>query len=111
MGWWHDLSINLANLVAGFMGGVVNAFVFKRSEPWAIVGSVLVGAITANYLGAMAAKAFSSLPLLGGTTEPVAAFLVGMMGMGFVQGLIEVLNRKLKLNGTSGGTSREGGPK
>lgn len=110
MMWWHDLSINFANIVAGFMGGVVNAFVFKRSEPWAIIGSVLVGAITANYLGEMAAKVFATLPLLGGITEPVAAFLVGMMGMGFVQGIIEVLNRKFRLNGTSNNEPPKGTP-
>jgi len=100
MTWWESISLNLANLVAGFMGGVVNAFVFKRAEPWSIVGSVIVGALTANYLGATVAKALAIVPMFVGTSEPVAAFLVGMMGMGFVQGLIEVLNRRLKAGGS-----------
>lgn len=99
--WWVDLHLNLANLVAGFMGGVVNAFVLRRSDPWSVIGSVVVGALTANYLGVTAAKAMSNIPYLEGTTEPVAAFLMGMLGMGFVQGIIEALNKRFKIRGYS----------
>ena len=95
MTWWEAIHLNLANLVAGFAGGVVNAFVFKRSDPWGIIGSVVVGALTANYLGSM-------LALYIKTTEPVAAFLVGMGGMGLVQGLLAIIHKRIKLNGTEG---------
>jgi hypothetical protein len=81
-GWLHELGLTVPNMVAGFAGGVVNAFVFKRADAWSIIGSVVVGALTANYLGEPVGK-------LIGTTQPVAAFLVGMGGMAFVQGLIE----------------------
>jgi len=81
-GWLHELGIRIPDLVAGFAGGVVNAFVFRRADPLSIIGSVVVGALTANYLGEPVAK-------LIGTTQPVAAFLVGIGGMAFVQGLIE----------------------
>lgn len=45
------LGIHLKDLVAGFAGGVANAFVFKKSKPWAIIGSIVVGGLAANYLG------------------------------------------------------------
>lgn len=96
MSWWEELHFNLANLVAGFMGGVVNAFVLKRSSPVSVIGSVVVGALTANYLGTAAAKGLAHLPYLDGTTEPVAAFLVGMMGMGFVQSLMAQINKRFR---------------
>lgn len=91
MTWWEALHINLANMVAGFAGGVVNAFVFKSIGPVAIVGSVLVGALTANYLATPAQSALSLIPGFGGTTEHVAAFLVGLGGMGLVQGIAKSL--------------------
>lgn len=86
MTWWEAVNLSLANIVAGFFGGVVNAFVLKRSDPYSIIGSVIVGALVANYLGGVAAK-------WTGTTEHVAAFLIGMGGMGLVQGLIEGIKR------------------
>lgn len=84
--WWDSIHLSLQNLVAGFLGGVVNAFVLKRSDPWSIIGSVVVGALVANYLGDLAAK-------WTGTSEHVAAFLVGMGGMGLVQGIIEAIKK------------------
>lgn len=86
MTWWEAVNLNLSNIVAGFLGGVVNAFVLKRSDPWSIIGSVIVGALVANYLGDIASK-------WTGTSEHVAAFLMGMGGMGLVQGLIEALKK------------------
>lgn len=95
MTWWETINLNLANLVAGFFGGVVNAFVLKRSDPWSIIGSVVVGALVANYLGEVAAK-------WTGTSPHVAAFLMGMGGMGVAQGLMEVF-RKWRPFGNGGG--------
>ena len=81
-----ELGLKLPDLVAGFAGGVVNAFVFKRADPWSIVGSVIVGALTANYLGETAVR---YLGLGSGT----AAFIVGLCGMAICQGLIEAAKR------------------
>jgi preprotein translocase subunit SecY len=81
-----DLGIKVQDIVAGFAGGVVNAFVFKRSDPWSIVGSVIVGAFTANYLGEAASKYIG----LGGGTS---AFIVGLCGMAICQGLIEAVKK------------------
>jgi len=93
MTWWEALHLNLANLVAGFAGGVVNAFVFKRAGSVAIIGSVVVGALTANYLATPAQHALALIPGMAGTTEHVAAFLVGLGGMGLVQGIAKGISR------------------
>lgn len=100
MSWWESLHINLANLVAGFAGGVVNAFVFKSAGPAAIVGSVVVGALTANYLATPAQAAIALVPGFSGTTEHVAAFLVGLGGMGLVRGIAKSMARYRPVNST-----------
>ena len=76
------IGVNLQDLVAGFAGGVANAFVFKKSNPWAIIGSIVVGGFTANYLGSAIAK-------LMGTSAGTSAFIVGLAGMAICQGIVE----------------------
>lgn len=76
-----QLGIRIQALVAGFAGGVVNAFVFKRSQPIAIVGSIVVGGFTANYLSESFVNYF-------GTSPGAAAFGVGVCGMAICQGLV-----------------------
>lgn len=80
------LGIKMPDLVAGFAGGVVNAFVFSRSSPMAVAGSVVVGGLTANYLGEAATH---YLPISVGA----ASFIMGLGGMAFCQGLVESLRR------------------
>ena len=79
--WLTDLGIRIPDLFAGLAGGIVNAFVFKRSDPWSIIGSVVVGALTANYL---------SVPIgtYTGTTGGAASFIVGLAGMAICQGIV-----------------------
>lgn len=76
------IGIHLKDLVAGFAGGVVNAFVFKKSNPWAIIGSIVVGGLAANYLG-------GTIGRLLGTSEGFSAFIVGLAGMAICQGIVE----------------------
>lgn len=88
------LGIHLQDLVAGFAGGVANAFVFKKSKPWAIIGSIVVGGFAANYLGATIGRFL-------GTSDGTSAFIVGLAGMAICQGIVESagswsLFRKLK---------------
>lgn len=78
-----QLGIKLPDLLAGFMGGVVNAFVFRRSDPFSIIGSMVVGALTANYLGEIATK------YIPGTSGGASAFIVGLAGMAICQGIVE----------------------
>lgn len=81
-----ELGIRLNDLIAGLAGGVVNAVVFRRAAPAAIVGSVVVGALTANYLGEPAAKAM-------GLSAGAASFIVGLAGMAICQAIVEAARR------------------
>ena len=76
------VGIHLKDLVAGFAGGVANAFVFKKSKPWAVIGSIVVGGLAANYLG-------ETIGRLLGTSDGFSAFVVGLTGMAICQGIVE----------------------
>ncbi len=77
-----EFGIRVNDLIAGFAGGVVNAFVFRRSEPWSVIGSMVVGAFTANYLTEPVSKYL-------GTGSGPAGFIVGLAGMAICQGIVE----------------------
>lgn len=79
----RDLGIRVQDIMAGLAGGVVNAFVFKRANPAAIIGSIVVGALTANYLGDIATH-------YTGASGGAASFIVGLCAMAICQGLVEV---------------------
>ncbi len=78
----NSLGFHLQDLVAGFAGGVANSFVFKKSKPWAIIGSIVVGGFSANYLG-------STISTLLGTSSGTSAFIVGLAGMAICQGIVD----------------------
>lgn len=88
------IGIKPQDIMAGLAGGIVNAFVFKRSNPMAIVGSMVVGSLTANYLGEIAGK-------FTGTSEGAAAFIVGLCGMAVCQGIIEAGSKWRPSQGSS----------
>lgn len=77
-----EFGIRLNDLIAGFAGGVVNSFVFRRSEPWSVIGSMIVGALTANYLTEPVSRYI-------GTGSGPAGFIVGLAGMAICQGIVE----------------------
>lgn len=80
------IGIKSQDLVAGLAGGVVNAFVFQRSNPVAIVGSVIVGALTAAYLTEPAGR-------ITGTTGGATAFIVGLGAMAICQGIVGAITK------------------
>jgi hypothetical protein len=77
-----QLGINAHDLIAGFAGGIVNAVVFKRADPVSIIGSMLVGSLTANYLS-------DPIGHYLGTGAGASAFIVGLAGMAICQGIVE----------------------
>lgn len=77
----EHIGLSIPDLVSGFAGGLVNAFVFKKGEPLAIVGSVVVGALMANYLA-------STIGHYLGTTGGTSGFITGLAGMGLAQGIV-----------------------
>ena len=88
--WLRMLGINVLDVCAGVAGGVVNAFVFKRSQPMAILGSIVVGALTANYLGEPAAYLIKRYV---GPYEGAAAFIVGLCAMAICQAIVEAVSK------------------
>jgi len=89
------LGLRIPDLIAGFAGGVVNSFVFRHGEPWAVIGSMIVGALTANYLGEPTARLLN-------LSEGASSFLVGVAGMAIVQGIVSAA-QNYRFNLPSGG--------
>jgi uncharacterized membrane protein YeaQ/YmgE (transglycosylase-associated protein family) len=85
------LGIRLPDMLAGLAGGVVNAFLFKRLDPWSVVGSIVVGTLTANYLGSSIGKILD--PVLGSFSPGSggSAFIVGLTSMAICQSIMDAV--------------------
>jgi hypothetical protein len=79
---WVELGLKVPDLIAGFAGGVVKAFILSKSDPWSIIGSMVVGALAANYL----TEPFSRYL---GTGAGTTGFIVGVGGMTICQGIVD----------------------
>ena len=97
-----QLGIKTPDLVAGFAGGVVNSFVFKRADAWSVIGSMIVGALTANYLSEPVGR-------IVGTSGGAAAFIVGLAGMAICQGIVEAA-KSWRPFGSKGSADAKSGP-
>lgn len=86
--WMVTLGLKVQDLTAGVAGGVVNAFVFKRADPWAVAGSIVVGALTANYLGEYGVRYV-------GMGQGAAAFIIGLCGMAICQGIMSFVKQRV----------------
>lgn len=87
----EDLDLNAKLLVAGFAGGVVHAVVFKQTSPSAVIGSVLTGTLTANFLAPVASHYLGDWVNSGG-----CAFIVGLTAMAICQGVVGIVTARLK---------------
>lgn len=90
-----ELGIKLPDVVSGFLGGVVNAFIMRDSRPWSVIASVLTGAIAANYLVEPVARYLS-------LTHGPTGFLIGLTAMVLCQGALSAA-RKWRPFTTNGG--------
>lgn len=90
------LGIKVPDLLAGFFGGVVHAFVFQRSKPAEAVASVVVGALTANYISESAQYYFKGLALNGGGVS----FVVGLTAMAICQGIMSAVRSRIPKGGS-----------
>lgn len=93
-GLMADLGIKLSDVVAGFAGGIVNALAFRKTDPFSMVGSIVVGTLTAAYLADYPSKWF-------GTSGNASAFIVGLAGMAICQGIVASV-KKLSAGGSNG---------
>ena len=85
-----ELGLNAGRLIAGFSGGVVAAFVLRLRVPSEVVGSVVAGTLTANFLGP-AATYYIPTWAQGGTN-----FIVGLGAMAICQGVIAMIKMRLR---------------
>lgn len=85
--WLAYFGIAPPEMFAGFAGGLVNVFVFRRTTGAAICGSLVVGTFTANYFGLLVN------PYAGATGGHAGAFLVGLGGVGFCQAMINFIQQ------------------
>ncbi len=92
----EDWGFTAKLLSAGFAGGVVHVFVFKQTDARAVVGSILTGTLTANFLAPAASHYIGNWLGDGGT-----AFIVGLSAMVICQGIVFAIRSKFG-NATSG---------
>ncbi len=78
--------IKVSDLVGGLAGGIVNAFVFQKTSPLAVLGSVVVGCLTAAYLSEPASHYI-------GTSGGATAFLVGLCAMAICQAVVAAVQK------------------
>ena len=91
--------LNIKDLIAGFLGGLSAAVVMRQSNPWQIMGSIIVGAITANYLGGYVDSWTGE-----GITREAGDFVVGLSAMALCQKLLDsVQHWRLPGMGTGNG--------
>lgn len=76
------LGISPPMMFAGFCGGVVNIFHFRRTKPMEWVGAIVCGAFSANFLGGLMAH------YAGDGTGIAGAFLMGWFGLKWVASVI-----------------------
>lgn len=79
---WDDFGLRVPDLVGGASGGIVSSIVMQRLGPLAMIGSVITGALTANYLGEPLGKII-------GTGQGSTTFIVGLGAMLICQKIIE----------------------
>lgn len=100
-----DFGLNAKNLIAGFSGGVVHALVFKQREPLAVIGSVLTGTLTANFLAPVIAHYIGDWLGAGGS-----AFIVGLTAMALCQGVVSLVSARIRSESSGDKPSKEARP-
>lgn len=101
----EDLGLHAKTLIAGFSGGVVHALVFKQREPLAVIGSVLTGTLTANFLAPVVAHYVGDWLGDGGS-----AFVVGLTAMAICQSVMSLVTARMRNEMGAGKPSGEGRP-
>lgn len=82
--------IDLKLIIAGFMGGVVHTFFFKQTDPYTVIGSVVSGMFTANFMGPVLANAT-------GYSIGTCGFVAGFGAMALCQGAVSAIKARLGL--------------
>jgi len=86
----EEFGLSAQRMIAGFAGGVVHVFVFRQTMPIVVIGSIVSGTLTANYLGAVVARYVGSWIGDGGS-----AFIVGLSAMALCQGIVSLVRTRV----------------
>ena len=86
-----DTGLNTSKLIAGFSGGLLAAFVIREKEPFAVISSVLAGALTANFLSDAVAHYLPTWIGGGGIS-----FITGLCAMAICQGIVATVKNWLR---------------
>jgi hypothetical protein len=84
MDWLMYFSLSPPDMLAGFLGGIVNCFIFRRAGPKAWCGALIVGTLTAKYLAVPVNNLLYTIHPHGG------AFLVGAGGVAFITWFMQI---------------------
>lgn len=82
------LGIDAKLLTAGFAGGVVHTFFFRQTDPYTVIGSVVSGMFTANFLA-------EPLATLTHLSVGPAGFAAGFGAMAICQGFVSMIKAKI----------------
>lgn len=83
-----SLELNVKLIVAGLLGGIVHTFFFKQTDPYTILGSVVSGMFTSNYLAPTIAH-------LTGYSEGACGFVAGFGAMALCAAIVNTIKLKL----------------
>ena len=83
------LGLNPIDLLAGFSGGMVAALLSAPSRPtaWGVFSAVIVGSLTAGYLGPVAPSYF------GMKSSSGTSFVIGIAGIPISRALLNTMKR------------------
>ena len=83
------LGFDLQALVAGLSGGIAVVFAFRKSNPWDMVGSVVVGGLFGNFVGGVVCGVL-------GTSHGAASFFVGVVSTPLCKAWVASIKRQSK---------------
>lgn len=81
-----QLGLDIKMIVAGFVGGVIHTFIFRQTDLYTAIGSILAGIGTANYIGRTAATMLN-------VNEGFGGFVVGLSAMAICQGIVAAIKK------------------
>lgn len=86
--WLMKFGFDLKILIAGLAGGIVHTFFFKQTDPYTVIGSILSGLLTANFIAPWVAELIKVSPSTTG-------FILGFGAMSIMQGLVSMIKIKM----------------
>lgn len=89
------LGIHIPEMTAGFAGGSCSAVFLSRAKPSQFLASMIVGALTANYMSAVALK-MVGLAINVGESGGTSAFLTGFLATPILQFVYSQVQKRVQ---------------